>query len=194
MSMHFMAGIGWLLRMPAGSKLPLMLAVSFLPTRWASGPVVGAVVGTGYLLTNLWPGATVLGESCRQLFALRWIIGFTVASHVVFLGLEPAVANTARIVAAILIAALLALNTRVTALLDAIEYGLWPLNRLVFDAQRAALLLTVTINTIPALGRRAAEVRDAQRTPGAPNNQRTFIVPFLIMELSITKLTSLVMH
>lgn len=180
-------GTGWLHRMPAGPKLLLVLAVvlgvSLLPSHWSSAAIAAAVALGGYAVAGLGPGWSGILELGRQVHAIRWVIAITALSQLVFLGPEPAVANVARLTAAIALAALLALTTRVTALLDAIERGLHPLERLGLDAQRIALLLTVTISTIPVLGRRAGEVRDAQRARGARNNPRTFVVPFLIVAL-----------
>lgn len=180
-------GTGWLHRMPAGPKLLLVLAVvlgvSLLPSHWSSAAIAAAAAIGGYAVAGLGPGWSGILELGRQVHAIRWVIAITALSQVVFLGPEPALANVARVTAAIAIAALLALTTRVTALLDAIERGLRPLERLGLDAQRIALLLTVTISTIPVLGRRAGEVRDAQRARGARNSPRTFVVPFLIVAL-----------
>lgn len=180
-------GTGWLHRMPAGPKLLLVLAVvlgvSLLPSNWFAAAIAAAVGIGGYAVAGLGPGWHGIRELGRQVHAIHWVIAITALSQLVFLGPEPAVANVARVTAAIALAALLALTTRVTALLDAIERGLHPLERLGLDAQRIALLLTVTISTIPVLGRRASEVRDAQRARGARNNPRTFVVPFLIVAL-----------
>lgn len=180
-------GDGWLHRLQAGPKLLLVLGVvlgvSLLPPHWASAGVATAAAVLGYALAELGPRWAGLRELGRQIFALRWVMLITAGSQLFFLGSEPAVANTARIIAAITLAALLALTTRVTDLLDAIERGLSPLARLGLDPQRAALLMTITISTIPVLGRRAAEVRDAQRARGARNSPLTFVVPFLIVAL-----------
>ncbi|MFJ6416229.1 energy-coupling factor transporter transmembrane component T [Paeniglutamicibacter sp. NPDC091659] len=180
-------GNGWLHRMPAGPKLLLVLSVvlgvSLLPSHWWSAAVAAAVALLVYALSGLGPGLGGIRELGRQVYSVRWVIAITLASQLVFMGPEPAIANVARITAAIVLAALLALTTRVTALLDAIERGLRPLERVGLDPQRIALLLTVTISTIPVLGRRANEVRDAQRARGARNNPRTFVVPFLIVAL-----------
>lgn len=180
-------GAGWLHRMPAGPKLLLVmsvvLAVSLLPANWGSAGAATAVAVLGYAGAGLGPGLHGIRELGRQVIAVRWVIAIMIASQLVFLGPEPAVANAARVTAAIVLAALLALTTRVTALLDAIERGLHPLDRLGLDSRRIALLLTVTISTVPVLGRRAGEVRDAQRARGARNNPRTFVVPFLIVAL-----------
>jgi biotin transport system permease protein len=83
----------------------------------------------------------------------------------------------------IVVAGLLALTTRVTALLDAFERGLAPLERLHVDPRRVALLLAVTLNTLPVLARAAAQVREAQRARGVRPSLRRFAVPFLVLAL-----------
>ena len=180
-------GDGWLHRLQAGRKLLLILGVvlgvSLLPPYWTSAGIAVVAATLGYALAGLGPHLAGVRELVRQVVALRWVIAITVGSQLLFLGPEPAVANTTRIIAAITLAALLALTTRVTDLLDAIEHGLSPLTRLGLDPQRAALLLTITISTIPVLGRRAAEVREAQKARGARNSPLTFVVPFLIVAL-----------
>ncbi|GAB2903567.1 energy-coupling factor transporter transmembrane component T family protein [Neomicrococcus lactis] len=184
-------GNGWLHRMPAGRKLLLIvvvvLAVSLLPsTYWAAGVATGAAI-LGYLVAGLGPRfaglSAGLKELWNQVYGVRWVIAITLISQLIFMGPEPAVANTARVTSAIVLAALLALTTRVTALLDAIERGLRPLDRVGIDSQRIALLLTVTISIIPVLAGKANEVRDAQRARGARMSPRTFVVPFLIVAL-----------
>ena len=160
-----------------------IVAVSLLPSHWSSAGVAAAVAILSYAAAGLGPGLHGIRKLGRQVYAVRWVIVVTLASQLVFMGPEPAVANAARLAAAIVLAALLALTTRVTALLDTIERGLRPLQPLGLEPQRIALLLTVTISTIPVLGRRANEVRQAQRARGARYNPRTFVVPFLIVAL-----------
>lgn len=175
-------GDGLLHRMPAGPKtlllLALVLAVSLLPSVWWTTAVAATVCVISYLVSGL--GMRELG---RQVVAVRWVVVVTLAGQLIFLGTEPAVANTARVTAAVVLAALLVLTTRVTALLDAIERGLGPLARLRLDPQRAALLLTVTLSTIPVLARLAHDVREAQRARGGRASLRLFAVPFLVVAL-----------
>lgn len=175
-------GDGLLHRMPAGPKtlllLALVLAVSLLPSVWWTAAVAGGVCVLAYLVSGL--GMLELG---RQVVAVRWVVVVTLAGQLVFLGTEPAVANTARVTAAVVLAALLVLTTRVTALLDAIERGLGPLARLHLDPQRAALLLTVTLSTVPVLAGLAHDVREAQRARGGRPSLRLFAVPFLVVAL-----------
>lgn len=178
-------GDGPLHRMPAGRKtllvVALVLAVSLLPSTWWGAAVAASVAVSAYALAGLADGALGMRELGRQVLALRWILAITIVSQLVFLGPEPAVANTARVAGAVVVSALLVLTTRVTALLDALEQGLRPLERIRLDPQRMALVLTVTLNTIPVLARLAREVRDAQRARGAGRSLRTFAVPLIVL-------------
>jgi biotin transport system permease protein len=180
-------GEGLLHRIPAGPKLVLLLvlvlAVSLLPSHWWAAAVAAGVVVLVYACAGLRDGMLGMRELARQTLALRWLIVVTLALQLVFLGPEAAVANTTRVTAAVLLAGLLSLTTRVTDLLDAVERGLRPLDRLRFDAERAAVLLTVTITTVPVLARLAGDVREAQRARGVRPGVRFFAVPFLILSL-----------
>lgn len=175
-------GDGLLQRMPAGPKMLLLAVVAVglaaLPTAAWVAAVCAAAVLFAYVVSGI--GVRELG---RQVWGLRWILAITVIGQLVFLGPEPALANTARVAAALLVAALLPLTTRVDDMLDALERGLGPLRRIGMDAERAALLLAVTITTIPVLARLAAEVREAQRARGARPSVRAGIIPFVVLSL-----------
>lgn len=177
-------GDGWMHRMPAGPKLllvlALVLAVSLLPSAWWAGAVAVAMTTLVYATAGLGDG---MHELARQAFSLRWILAFTLASQLVFLGPEPAVANTARVAAAVIVSALVVLTTRVTDLLDALERGLRPLERIRIDPRTVALMLAVTLTTIPVLARTARDVQEAQRARGTRGNLRTFAVPFLVIAM-----------
>lgn len=175
-------GSGWLHRASAGPKaaglLMIVLAVSFLPSLyWAAGVAAG-VAAAGFLVAGL--GWRELG---RQTLAVRWVIVITLAGQLLFLTTEAAVANTSRVVSAILLASLLVLTTRVSDLLDAFERGLRPFARIGIDPARIALVLAVAVNTIPVLARIATGVREAQRARGARVSLRGFVVPFLVVSL-----------
>ncbi|MBN9629627.1 MAG: energy-coupling factor transporter transmembrane protein EcfT [Actinobacteria bacterium] len=178
-------GSGPLHRMPAGPKLLLVvvavLGVSLLPATWAGAAVAAIVPVLAYAAAGLGDGLLGMRELGRQLLAVRWVIVITVAGQLLFLGPEPAVVNTARVASAIVLAALLVLTTRVADLLDALERGLRPLAALRIDPARVALLLTVTLSTVPVLAGLARDVRDAQRARGVRAGLRAFAVPFLVL-------------
>ncbi|MDI9891299.1 energy-coupling factor transporter transmembrane component T family protein [Microbacterium sp. IEGM 1404] len=175
-------GDGLLHRMPAGPKMLLLAVVAVGLAALPTAAWVAAVCGVAVLLAYVVSGIGVR-ELGRQAWGLRWILAITVIGQLVFLGPEPALANTARVAAALLVAALLPLTTRVDDMLDALERGLGPLRRIGVDAERAALLLAVTITTIPVLARLAAEVREAQRARGARPSLRAGIIPFVVLSL-----------
>lgn len=178
-------GDGVLHRMPAGPKailvLALVLGVSLLPSSWWAAAVAASVAVAVYAVAGLRDGMLGMRELGRQVSALRWVLALTIVSQLILLGPEPAVANSARIAAAVALAGLLVLTTPVTALLDAVERGLAPLARVRIDPQRIALVLTVALTTIPVLARLAGQVRDAQRARGSRGSLRTFAVPFLVL-------------
>lgn len=175
-------GTGVLRRLPAGPKMLLLAAaaigLSALPTAAWTAAVCAVAVFSAYVIPGV--GVRTLG---REMWGLRWVLAVTALGQLMFLGPEPALANTARVVAALLVAALLPLTTRVDDLLDALERGLRPLRRIGMDADRAAVLLAVTIMTVPVLARLAAEVRDAQRARGVRPSLRAALVPFVVLSL-----------
>jgi biotin transport system permease protein len=175
-------GTGLLHRMPAGPKafglLVLVLAVSLLPTSWWTVAVALGVTVLSYLVAGF--GFRLLA---RQAWSVRWIMLITFISQLIFLNLESAVSNTSRVTAAVLLAGLLVLSTRIADLLEAFERGLRPFARMGLDPSRIALMLAVTINTVPVLARLATTVRDAQRARGVRLNPVRFVVPFLVVSL-----------
>lgn len=175
-------GAGWVHRAPAGPKavgiLALVLAVSLLPSSlWTVGATAAGTC-VCYAVSGL--GWRELG---RGVIALRWMIAIALVVQVLFLPFDAALANTSRVLAAILIANILVLTTRVTALLDALERGLRPLDRIGVSSERIALVLAIGITTIPVLARLAAGVREAQRARGVRISLVGFAVPFLVGSL-----------
>ncbi|WP_417563986.1 CbiQ family ECF transporter T component [Microbacterium sp.] len=180
-------GSGILHRLPAGPKLVgialLVLAVSLLPsTLWAAGTALALVI-VAFAVAGFGDGMLGLRVLASQAWALRWVVVLMLVGQLIFLGPVLALANTGRVVAALLLAALLVLTTRVTALLDAIERGLVPLALVRLDPARIALMLTIALSTLPVMARLAGDVREAQRTRGARPSLRHFAVPYLVLSL-----------
>ncbi|MDN5821666.1 MAG: energy-coupling factor transporter transmembrane protein EcfT [Brachybacterium sp.] len=169
-------------RLPAGLKILVLMAIvpgiCFLPVSWVSALIMAALCLAVYAVPGV--GMRVLG---RQLVAIRWIILVTAAGQLIFLGPEEALANTARVTAAVAISGLLALTTPVSDLMDALERALAPLARVGIDPQRAALVLAITLNTLPVLAGLARDVREAQRARGGRRSLRHFAMPFLVVAL-----------
>jgi biotin transport system permease protein len=169
-------------QLPAGPKLIVVmmfaLAVSLAPANpWLLAAVAGTVAGC-YLLAGLGPG-----ELGRQVYRLRWLVLVMLPTQLFFLPWLTVAANIVRVVAVILLANLVTLTTRTDAIIDAIERVLSPLRRLGVNPGRIALMLSMTITTIPVIAGFAAQIREAQRARGVPVSSLAFAVPLLVMAL-----------
>jgi biotin transport system permease protein len=169
-------------RLGAGRKtallLLLVLVICLLPATWWAAGVMTGVCLACYAI----PGAG-MRELGRQLVATRWMVGVTLIGQLIFLGPESAAANTTRVAVACALAALLALTTPATELLETFERAMEPLAWLRIDPRRAALTLALTLSTLPVLANLARDVREAQRARGGGRSLRHFAMPFLVMAL-----------
>ncbi|NMO53894.1 energy-coupling factor transporter transmembrane protein EcfT [Actinoplanes sp. TBRC 11911] len=175
-------GRSWLHRLPAGPKLlvvmVLALAISLAPANpWVLASAVVVVAGC-YLSAGM--GVREIG---LQVYRLRWLMLFILAAQIFFLPGLTVAANIVRVVTVILLANLVTLTTRTEAIIDAIERTLTPLRRIGVNPGRVALMLSLTITTIPVIAGFAAQIREAQRARGVPVAPLTFVVPLLIMAL-----------
>jgi biotin transport system permease protein len=169
-------------RLPTGPKsaelMLIVLGVSLLPSSWW-----GAVGGVGASLVCYAVRGVGLRSLLRQVVTIRWILAITLAGQLVFTGLEGGTANTLRVGAAVVISGLLPLTTPVGELLDMLERALRPLAWLRLDPQRAALMIAVTLSTLPLLAKLERDVREAQRARGAGRSLRLFAMPYLVVAL-----------
>lgn len=169
-------------RLPAGTKLfalfLLALAASVPPpTVWLLSTLALLVVAL-YLIAGL--GLVELG---RQVVMIRWLILFVTITGVLFLPLDVALANVTRMVLVIVLAGLITLTTRTSAILDAFERGLSPLRRFGVDPARISLVLALAIRTVPVIAGFARQLGDAQRARGGRVSVRAFVVPLLVLSL-----------
>jgi biotin transport system permease protein len=168
-------------RMRAGTKLLTMVAVGagsvLLDDPWQVVVVMGLVL-LGYLVAGL-PPRLVL----RQIRPLLWILGVLAVFHVAVNGWESAVMFVGVIVTLVLLAALITLTTRTTAMVDTVVHALGPLRRLGVQPERVGLLLALGIRAVPVVVGLAEEVRDAQRARGLTASPRAFAVPLIVRSL-----------
>lgn len=169
-------------RLSAGIKLValfvLAIAVSVPPpTVWLLGGL-SLLVLVLYLVAGL--GLLELG---RQVVTIRWLILLVTITGALFLPLDIALANVTRMVLVIVLAGLLTLTTRTSAILDAFERALSPLRRFGVDPARVSLVLALAIRTVPVIAGFARQLGDAQRARGGRTSVRAFVVPLLVLSL-----------
>lgn len=169
-------------RVPAGLKVLVFMGLALAITLAAANPwVLPASIVLAFILYLL--SGLGLGELWHQVWIVRWLILIMVVSQILFVAPNVALQNTGRVVAVIVLAALITLTTRVAALLDATEHALGPLRRFGVSPNGVGLLLALTITTIPVIAGFAATIREAQRARGVPVRVSTFAVPLLVMSL-----------
>jgi biotin transport system permease protein len=175
-------GTSILHRAPAGVKILVLailaLAISLLVRDLSSLALAAAVTVGAYLLAGL--GVTGLAA---QVVAIRWIIVTMLGTQLVFLSARLAALNTGRVVIVIVLVSLLSLTTLTADLLDATDRACQPLRRIGVDPAQVALLLAMTVTTIPVIAGFASTIRDAQRARGVPLRLQFLVVPLLIMSL-----------
>lgn len=177
----FRPGTSTLHRLPAGTKLLLLLAAGvasvFVDQPWQVVVAV-ALVTAGYLAAGLSAGLML-----RQARPLMWILLLVGAFHLLVNGWERAVVVTGVILTLVLLAGLVTLTTRTSDLVDALVRVVRPLRRAGVDPDRVGLLLALGIRSVFVVAELAAEVRDAQRARGLTASPRAYAVPLIIRSL-----------
>lgn len=178
-------------RMPVELKFVTVFAcaaaVSMLRENpWAVAAVWGVAV-LGFLCSGA--GAAGLGA---QLWRLRWLLVLLTVPQLLFLTPEETAFNVARVTGVVMLAAVFTLTTPTSAVLNAFERVLTPLERaglgrLGFSAGRVSLALSLTIRSVPVILSFHREIRQAQRARGLRGGLRTgmlrSVLPLLVMSL-----------
>jgi biotin transport system permease protein len=164
-------------RAPAGLKL-LLLAVIVVPVAvWPAAPVVAAVVAA--LLLGTAAARVPLRALASQLRPVVPLVALAAALQGLSGSWPAAAALAASVLAGVWAAALVTLTTTTTELLDTVARMVGPARHLGVDPERVALVLALTIRTIPVLARLVEEVRQAQAARGT-RSLRAFAVPTLV--------------
>lgn len=168
-------------RLPAGAKLLILLVAGggsvLLDEGWQV-VVLLLLVLAGYPAAGL-----SLRTALSQVRPLVWVAGFAAAVHVVVSGWERAGVVLGVLASLVLLAALVTLTTRATAMVDALVAGCRPLRVLGVDPERVGLVLTLGIRCVPVVVGLAEEVREAQQARGLTASPRAFAVPLLVRSL-----------
>ncbi|MEV6769949.1 energy-coupling factor transporter transmembrane protein EcfT [Nocardia sp. NPDC051030] len=165
---------------PAGAKL-LVLAVTgtalfFVPSILWLAVALALVLGL-YALARI-PWRT----TARQVLALIPVLALIMFAQILFTDRETALLVGERLLTLVLLANLVTLTTRTTAMIETIERALTPLKPLGVRPDRVGLLIAMTIRFIPVIRAQADLVRSAQRARGIERST-VFLIPLLIRTL-----------
>ncbi len=168
-------------RAPAGPSLLVVLVLAATTVAVSSPWWLGgacALVAAGFAvaripLRRVWPLLRTLALLTVVVLAVQWW----------FLGPERALVVCLRIVAALGVASLFTLVTRVEDLVDAVERGLGPLHRFGVRPERVGVVVGLTVQAVGTLAGVAGSVREAARARGAERSITAFAVPFVVRTL-----------
>lgn len=168
-------------RAPAAVKLAVLafaaLCLSLYPHDALSIGIALSIACALYGIARL-PVRVLLAEVWR----LRWIVLILSAALIVFVSPVAAWISAGRVVALLLLASLLTLTTRMSALLEVLGGLLRPLRRLGVDPEVVAMTISLTVTMIPVVAGFADRVREAGRARGVRLGPRA-VVPLLVQVL-----------
>lgn len=184
----YVPGTGPLHRIPAGPKLLALLVLGAtliaLANLWASlgalsvalilYPTTGLTLHRALgVLRALWPFLLAIGVF-QALFVESWTEG-------VRLG--------AQLAALVLLANAITLSTRVEEMLALFERMARPLRRVGVDSDRVALVLALTIRSIPMVAAAWNAARDGYRARGLRGRPYLLVVPVIVHLLRMAEAT-----
>lgn len=168
-------------RTPAGWKLLGLLVgavtLTLLPRTVWTAAIAFAAVAALFII-----GGIGVRAWARQLWTLKWIIVLLAGTQTIFLGWELAAANTVRVVAVVMLAALVTFTTPAEETIDVLQRVLGPFRKFGVDPWRVAFTVQLTIAVIPVISGMAARIREAQIARGVRLGPRA-IVTLLVMAL-----------
>ncbi|OZF50047.1 cobalt ABC transporter [Rhodococcus sp. 14-2470-1b] len=175
-------GSSLLHRLPAGTKLLLLLASIILATIFARTPVhVGAVA---LVVAGLFVVARIpLKLAAAQLRPVLWMVLIIGVFQVIITDWQRAVVVCGVLVISVALAALVTLTTRVTDMLDTVTRALGPLRRFGVDPDRIGLMLALAIRCIPVLATIVHEVSEARKARGLQWSMTALATPVLVRAL-----------
>ena len=168
-------------RLPAGTKLLLLVlaavGVLALQQPWQV-VVVLALIALLYAAARI-PWHTAL----EQVRPLLWFLLALGLFQVVVAGWQRAVVVVGAMLGLVLLATLVSLTTRTTAMVDVVVRWLRPLRRVGVDPERVGLLVALGIRSVAVIIELAREVRQAQLARGSSSSPLAFIVPLVVRTL-----------
>lgn len=183
----YVPGTGVFYRVPAGYKLPALLAIG--AGLLAAADHRAAVAALAVSLA-LYP---VLGLHLRRaLRVLRVLLPFLLAIGVfqtLFGDWQSGLRLCAQLAALVLLANIVTLTTRVQEMLDLFARMARPLGRVGADPERIALVLALTIRSIPMVAAAWQAAREGYRARNLSGRPHLLVVPVIVQLLRMAEAT-----
>lgn len=174
----YKSGDSWLHTLGPGWKF---LGLMFLTTGLSLTPSVLGVLGWLLLTLVLYLSAGLgLRSAWSALLGLSPFLALIIGVQWLTLDWRAGVWLALLMYIAVLLAGLLTLTTRVSAMLELFERVLRPLGRFGVDTWKISLVLALTIRSIPTVSRAVAIARDAWKARGMGRPGYHVITPVLV--------------
>ena len=169
-------------RLPAGVKLLALVLAGIGSVFLRTPPAGDGLARRRGGLCTWWQSSPprCSGSRCARCGGSLVLLG---VFHVVVSGWARAYEVIGALVGLVLLAALVTLTTRTTALIDVVVRVCRPLAFVGVDPERIGLLLSLGIRSVPVVVGLAAEVREAQLARGLGMSPRAFAVPLVVRSL-----------
>lgn len=169
-------------KLAPGTKLLAVLLWITVLSIWGNNPFVWAsALSLAFALFMVAFGSVPL--FLKNLWTLRYLVLIGLIPQLIFEGVGPAINNTARLVAGILVAILFSLTTPQSKIIDAVERAATPLGRLGIRPSTIGLSISLALRAIPMLMQFSSGIMESQRARGHKPSALTATVPLLVAAL-----------
>ena len=177
----YLPGTSVVHRVGAGAKLLGLLATGLALALWRSPWEVAAAI---VAVLALYAVARVpLPALLRQVRALAWVAVPLLVVQGLLASWRVGVGVVGSFVTLVLLAGLVTLTTRTTAMVDVVVRAVGWLRRFGVDPDRVGLMLALGIRSVHVVLGLAQEVREAQHARGLRSSPRAFAVPLIVRSL-----------
>lgn len=170
-------------RLPPGLKLAALAAAGTAAFAVDRAEVALAILAGALLLYRV--AGLALAVAWEQVRPALWIVLLLLAVQAALDHWTTGVLVAARLAALLLLASLVTLTTRSSAMIEALERGLSWLAPLGVNPGRASLGISLALRFIPVLAAVTAEVREAQRARGLEGSVLAVAVPVVVRALKM---------
>lgn len=172
-------GSSLLHRLPAGVKILAVCALVLGITLTVREPwhIAPALVGVASLYAigripprAAWSQIRAVVPMLIAILLLQWLVA----------DLDTAIRVSGSLLAAVAVAALVTVTTRMSDMLDAVTRAAQPLHYVGVSPDRVALVLVLTVRAIPLLARGLRQVTEARKARGLGFSIRALVVPTVL--------------
>ncbi len=177
-------GTSVLHRLPAGFKILTLVIAGTLIFLASDLPIVAAFFAATaglYYVAGL-----TLASAWAQIRPVVWILAVLFVAQGLITGWTMAVFIVLRFASLLMLAGLIALTTRTSDMIDAMERGLWYLRYIGVNPAKVSLALSLALRFIPVLATITRDVREAQKVRGLERSIVAVAIPVIVRTLRMS--------